>query len=85
LLVNKSKSAWARKEAGKVLFTINDVDAAAKVLGTDFSEIINSGIVINNNNSGSFVSNGMNPTLNLQLTDNQFKEFSSIFKDKNTK
>jgi hypothetical protein len=55
------------------------------VLGTDFSEIINSGIVINNNNSGSFVSNGMNPTLNLQLTDNQFKEFSSIFKDKNTK
>jgi transcriptional regulator with XRE-family HTH domain len=81
-LVKKSKSAWARKESGDVDITLNEAEEVASLLGTDFSSLTNAGVVINNNNSGNFVSNGMNPSLNLHLTDEQFKEFSNIFKEK---
>jgi transcriptional regulator with XRE-family HTH domain len=81
-LVKKSKSAWARKESGDVDITLNEAEAVAKILGTDFDAITQSGKTINNSNSGNFVSNGMNPSLNLHLTDDQFKEFSNIFKEK---
>jgi transcriptional regulator with XRE-family HTH domain len=81
-LINKSKSAWARKESGDVEITLNEAEEVASLLGTDFSTLTNASVVINNNNSGNFVSNGMNPSLNLHLTDEQFKEFSNIFKDK---
>ncbi len=81
-LTHKSKSAWARKESGDVEITLNEAEEVAQLLGTDFSSLTNAGVVINNNNSGNFVSNGMNPSLNLQLTDEQFKEFSNIFKEK---
>ena len=79
-LVKKSKSAWARKESGNVDITLNEAEEVANLLGTDFGTLTNAGIIINNNNSGNFVSNGMNPSLNLNLTDDQFKEFSNIFK-----
>ena len=81
-LINKSKSAWARKESGDVEITLNEAEEVASLLGTDFSTLTNASVVINNNNSGNFVSNGMNPSLNLHLTDEQFKEFSNIFKEK---
>lgn len=81
-LTNKSKSAWARKESGDVEITLNEAEEVAQVLGTDFSSLTNAGVVINNNNSGNFVSNGMNLSLNLHLTDEQFKQFSNIFKEK---
>jgi transcriptional regulator with XRE-family HTH domain len=81
-LVKKSKSAWARKESGDVDITLNEAEAVAKILGTDFDAITQSGKTINNSNSGNFVNQGEHSSLNLHLTDEQFKEFSNIFKEK---
>jgi transcriptional regulator with XRE-family HTH domain len=81
-LINKSKSAWARKESGDVEITLNEAEEVAKILGTDFDAITQSGKTINNNNSGNFVNQGEHSSLNLHLTDEQFKEFSNIFKEK---
>ena len=76
-LTHKSKSAWARKESGDVEITLNEAEEVAQVLGTDFSSLTNAGVVINNNNSGNFVSNGMNPSLNLQNSKFTFSKLSS--------
>jgi transcriptional regulator with XRE-family HTH domain len=81
-LVKKSKSAWARKESGDVDITLNEAEEVAKILGTDFDVITQSGKTIHNTNNGNFINQGEHSSLNLHLTDEQFKEFSNIFKEK---
>ena len=80
--LHKSKSAWARKESGEVELTLNEIDEVAKVMGSDFSEITNAGVVIHNNNSGNFVSNGTNPILIIHPSEEQFEEISNLLKNR---
>jgi transcriptional regulator with XRE-family HTH domain len=77
--VNKSKSAYARIESSEKELTLNEAEAIATNLGTDFNTLTSAGIIFNNE-SNTVIGQGPNTTINIKLDDKQMQELLDALK-----